>query len=249
MKNYEINQKFTEYLTALNLTYDQSGKLSDGTYKLAAPNTVFLSTAPGLGRRSLYGIMRNVEGGTISPIFGPCSGDRIYGYMEGVIHCAEVDKLKKDIQVIENVPSPLPATKGYDWDAIGEVLRIEWGNFITFEQKEIDAFSASPYFSDSKDIDITAEEANNFLCDEPANSSFVHPELNSDFGFGMFAITGKYEYDINQTSVDPENYQLSIWEDGNGQRCVYNYDSQLDADQDLTLFRQNINKLGSEEAP
>ncbi len=51
----------------------------------------------------------------------------------------------------------------YDWNYIGEALRIEWGNHITFESSEIKEFLQSDNFSNSKDNDITAAEVNLWL--------------------------------------------------------------------------------------
>lgn len=81
MKNHEILSKFSEYCAALNLTQGRSLFLPDGKYELAVPGTVFLSQAPG----RMYSIMRNGDGGTVSPVYGHTTGDKVYGYMEGVI--------------------------------------------------------------------------------------------------------------------------------------------------------------------
>lgn len=84
MKNHEILQKFSEYCIALNLTQDQSYDLPHGEKHLAVPGTVFLSHAP-LTKHKTYAIMRNNDNGTATAIYGHTAGDKVYGYMEGVM--------------------------------------------------------------------------------------------------------------------------------------------------------------------
>lgn len=71
-------------------------------------------------------------------------------------------------------------------------------------------------------------------------SVFHHPELNSDFEAVIFNINHTYSYDINQTSVQPENFELAIWGGLSPISVSYNYENQQDADNDLTIFKQKM---------
>ncbi len=84
MNRYEIKDMFSAYCKALNLTEGKNLHLPDGKYELAIPGTIFFSES-GDSRHRTYAIMRNGENGTVSTIFGHCKGDRIFGYMEGII--------------------------------------------------------------------------------------------------------------------------------------------------------------------
>lgn len=79
----------------------------------------------------------------------------------------------------------------------------------------------------------------------PDNSNtprFIHPDLYSDWKQGEFESIYVSELitDINQTSDSPENFELSIHESGTEIRYQYNYDNQMEADKDLTLFKSAI---------
>lgn len=78
------------------------------------------------------------------------------------------------------------------------------------------------------------------ISEEDEDGDFIHLELGSDFNNNAFPPFGSYILDINQTSTSPENFELSICEDGNGITERYNYDIEGDADKDLALFKSKM---------
>lgn len=77
----ELNNKFIEYCKEFNLRIEQSNFKGEN-YISAAPGTVFLF-AP--NRQSGKAIIENGENGTVHPLYGYCSADELFGYMEGML--------------------------------------------------------------------------------------------------------------------------------------------------------------------
>lgn len=73
--------------------------------------------------------------------------------------------------------------------------------------------------------------------------AFIHPELSSDWNTESFDKNAEYELSIEQTCNYPENFELTIWEDGNGAADCYNYDNKEDAEKDMQLFNKSIDEL------
>lgn len=69
---------------------------------------------------------------------------------------------------------------------------------------------------------------------------FIHSDLHSDFVQNCFPNTGSYKTWVDQTGNSPENFELTIQEDGSGESYEYYYDNKEEAFKDMETFLHRV---------